>query len=161
MLARNGFMGSTGSFDEVTKELEILVSSGGVKLPDLEAYIVKKAKELCPKLPEDEQASLKSIIANSASSDNAVFKLYSMRVDKLVYNCCVHMKKEVWGKDGEQLRGKILGAGFGPFVKDIEGVMKGLIAVFHHTLVVHNEWYTKLILEAIQEHVAKTAGGVK
>ena len=91
------------------------------------------------------------------SSDNAVFKLYSKRVDKLVYDCCLHMKKEVWGRDGEQLRGKILGAGFGLFTEEIEGVMKGLIAVFQHSIVVHNQWYTKLILKAIQEHVEKTA----
>ena len=37
VLARNGFMGSTGSFDEVTKELGILVASGGVKVSGSES----------------------------------------------------------------------------------------------------------------------------
>ncbi|GMH55339.1 hypothetical protein TrST_g4665 [Triparma strigata] len=159
VLARNGFMGGGGGgeFDQVTRDLGVLVKSGGVRLPDLEAYIVKKACELCPGLSEEEQTSLKSIISSSASPDNAVFKLYSKRIDKLVFDCLVHMKKEVWGKDGDQLNGKIMSSGFGLFIKEIADVMKGLISVFQHTLVVHNEHYTKLCLESIEEHIKKSS----
>ncbi|GMI16054.1 hypothetical protein TrLO_g1427 [Triparma laevis f. longispina] len=156
VLARNGFMGGAGEFDQVTKDLGVLVKSGGVRLPDLEAYIVKKACELVPGLSEEEQASLKSIISNSADSENAVFKLYGKRIDKLIFDCLVFMKKEVWG-NSDQLNGKIMSSGFGLFIEEIAGVMKGLISVFQHTLVVHNEHYTKLCLASIEEHIKKSS----
>ena len=58
-------MGVGGEFDQITRDLGVLVASGGVRLPDLEAYLVKKACDLCPGLSEEEQTSLKSIISSS------------------------------------------------------------------------------------------------
>lgn len=66
------------------------------------------------------------------------------------------MKKEVWGNP-DQLNGKIMSSGFGLFIEEIAGVMKGLISVFQHTLVVHNEHYTKLCLASIEEHIKKSS----
>jgi len=159
VLARNGYReeGTGGMFEEIQKHLNILIKSNGVRLPDLEAFLVAKAKENCPGLPEAECESLRNIIRNSVTAENAVFKLMNKRVDRLVFEALVYMKKEVWGRDGEQLKNKIVASGFKGFLGDggLESALLGVIRVFKHTMVVHQVHYRKLILECIGEHVKK------
>ena len=141
-----------GVFEEIKKELGVLVNSSMVKMPDLEAYIVLKASELCPQLSVEEQNSLKHIIKNSVNPDNAVFKLMNKRVDKLIYECLIHLRNdEAWGTRGEQLKCKIISLGFKSFMIEIQPVLSKLVCVFKHTVQVHNEHYTELCLRAIKD----------
>jgi hypothetical protein len=164
VLARNGYReeGSGGGvFEEIQKHLNILIKSNGVRLPDLEAFLVAKAKEIVPGLPEAEQESLKHIVRNSVDAENAVFKLMNKRVDRLVFESLVFMKKEVWGRDGEQLKNKITASGFKGFLGDggLEKGLIGVVRVFKHTLEVHQVHYRRAILETIADHVKSKARG--
>ena len=162
VLARNGYReeGSGGGvFEGIQKHLNVLIKSNGVRLPDLEAFLVAKAKEIVPTLPEAEQESLKHIVRNSVDAENAVFKLMNKRVDKLVFECLVFMKKEVWGRDGEQLKNKITASGFKGFLGDgaLEKGLIGVVRIFKHTLEVHQVHYRRIILENIADHVKRKA----
>ena len=150
VLARGGAMGTPDIWLKIQRELLVLVESGGVKMPDLEAFIVMKAKELLPSISDGEVASLKSIIANSAREENAVFKLYSKRCDKLIFDCLkAGTKKEIWGKEGEKLKELICKSGFASFESELRQCLLKLIPVFRHTIGVHMEYYADMSVEAI------------
>ena len=55
-------------------------------MKDIEQYCVTKAVALCPTLLNEEQVSLKNLISNAAKPDNMIFKLFSRRMDKLVFD---------------------------------------------------------------------------
>ena len=155
VLARNGCMGTEEVWVKVQRELLVLVESGGVRMPDLIAYIEGKARELA-QLNDGEVESLKNIIGNAAKAENAVFKLYAKRCDKLVFDALkVGIRKEVWGKEGERMKELVVGGGFSVFEAELTACLVNLASVFKHTVSVHNEYYTELSIEAIQENVAQ------
>lgn len=150
VMARGGVMGDNATWLTVQRELLVLVQSRGVKMPDLEAYVVSKAREMWRgSMPEDEVESTKRIINNAANEENAVFKLYMKRTDKMVFEALrVGIRKECWGKEGENLRELIAKAGFASFGEELTKCLVPLIVVFKHTMLVHNEWYAEISVDA-------------
>ena len=153
VLARIRVVPNAEVFLKVQSDLDVLLNSQGVSMPDIEQYAVSKARELCKSvgggtLPEAEEKSFRSLITNAAHPDNAVFKLYVKRAEKLVIDA-LRLGKPVLGMEGVELAEKIRGGGFASFIKSLTPVLNDLVAVFAHTVAVHNEWHTTIAIEEI------------
>lgn len=91
--------------------------------------------------------SLASLVRNSAKPDNAIFKLFSKRMDSLVFDslmknrsAVVHGTEDLWME--EMIKASAFGVGFDSLPeKRVTKMLKSLFLVFSHTMKVHHEWY--------------------
>jgi len=129
-------------------ELQILLKSNTVNLSNIESHVIKVAQDLSSNsLPKEEEVSLSSLVHNSAKPDNAIFKLFSKRVDTLIHSSLMKSRVGiVTGTENEWMNAMIKGSAFGLGFDDspekrVTMMLKELYLVFSHTLKVHHEWY--------------------